>query len=217
MSFDEGESTVSNHPYDQKIKIMIIGESLVGKTALITKYTKNTFGGAYLTTVGIDFQDKFLNINGKEIKIELWDTAGQERFRNIAKNYFQSSDGFLLVYDLTKKSSFENLEFWNTQINLNAPKETKYILVGNKKDLENQREVQIEEGEDFAKKNNIKFFETSAKDGTNVINVFETLAKEIVNDVEQINTRSKRSSQVLKKKNATEEKKYMLLNNKKFN
>ena len=207
MSFDEGESTVSNHPYDQKIKIMVIGESLVGKTALITKYTKNTFGGAYLTTVGIDFQDKFLNINGKEIKIELWDTAGQERFRNIAKNYFQSSDGFLLVYDLTKKSSFEKLDFWNEQINLNAPKETKYILVGNKKDLENQREVQIEEGEDFAKKNNIKFYETSAKDGTNVINVFETLAKEIVNDVEQINTSSKRSSQVLKKKNATEEKK----------
>ena len=207
MSFDEGESTVSNHPYDQKIKIMVIGESLVGKTALITKYTKNTFGGAYLTTVGIDFQDKFLNINGKEIKIELWDTAGQERFRNIAKNYFQSSDGFLLVYDLTKKSSFEKLDFWNEQISLNAPKETKYILVGNKKDLEDQREVKIEEGEDFAKKNNIKFYETSAKDGTNVIDVFETLAKEIVNDVEQINTRSKRSSQVLKKKNATEEKK----------
>ena len=207
MSFDEGESTVSNHPYDQKIKIMVIGESLVGKTALITKYTKNTFGGAYLTTVGIDFQDKFLNINGKEIKIELWDTAGQERFRNIAKNYFQSSDGFLLVYDLTKKSSFEKLDFWNEQINLNAPKETKYILVENKKGLEDQREVQIEEGEDFAKKNNIKFYETSAKDGTNVIDVFETLAKEIVNDVEQINTRSKRSSQVLKKKNATEEKK----------
>ena len=207
MSFDEGESTVSNHPYDQKIKIMVIGESLVGKTALITKYTKNTFGGAYLTTVGIDFQDKFLNINGKEIKIELWDTAGQERFRNIAKNYFQSSDGFLLVYDLTKKSSFEKLDFWNEQISLNAPKETKYILVGNKKDLEDQREVKIEEGEDFAKKNNIKFYETSAKDGTNVINVFETLAKEIVNDVEQINTSSKRSSQVLKKKNATEEKK----------
>ena len=207
MSFDEGESTVSNHPYDQKIKIMVIGESLVGKTALITKYTKNTFGGAYLTTVGIDFQDKFLNINGKEIKIELWDTAGQERFRNIAKNYFQSSDGFLLVYDLNKKYSFEKLDFWNEQISLNAPKETKYILVGNKKDLEDQREVKIEEGEDFAKKNNIKFYETSAKDGTNVINVFETLAKEIVNDVEQINTRSKRSSQVLKKKNATEEKK----------
>ena len=71
MSFYEGESSVSNHPYDQKIKIMVIGESLVGKTALITKYTKNTFGGSYLTTVGIDFQDKFLNINGKEIKIEL--------------------------------------------------------------------------------------------------------------------------------------------------
>ena len=189
--------------YDEKIKLMVIGETRVGKTALIKKYTKDTFGGAYLTTVGIDFQEKIINVEDKVVKLQIWDTAGQERFRNIAKNYFQSSDGFLLVYDLTKKSSFEKLDFWNEQISLNAPKETKYILVGNKKDLENQREVQIEEGEDFAKKNNIKFFETSAKDGTNVIDVFETLAKEIVNDVEQINTRSKRSSQVLKKKNTT--------------
>ena len=207
MSFDEGESTVSNHPYDQKIKIMVIGESLVGKTALITKYTKNKFGGAYLTTVGIDFQDKFLNINGKEIKIELWDTAGQERFRNIAKNYFQSSDGFLLVYDITKKSSFEKLDFWNEQINLNAPKNTKYILIGNKIDLEKEREVQKVDGENFAQKNNIQFYETSAKDGTNVNYVFELLAKEIINNGENISTRNKRSSQVLKKKNTKDEKK----------
>ena len=205
MSYDEEESTANQ--YDQKIKIMIIGESLVGKTALITKYTKNIFGGTYLMTVGIDFQDKFININGKKIRIEIWDTAGQERFRNIAKNYFQSSDGFLLVYDITKKSSFEKLDFWNEQINLNAPKNTKYILIGNKKDLNNEREVSKEDGDNFANKNNIQFYETSAKDGTNVNYVFELLAKEIINNGENTSTRSKRSSQVLKKKNSKDDKK----------
>ena len=103
------EDSISSESYDQKIKIMIIGESLVGKTALITRYTNNSFSGSYLTTVGIDFQTKIININDKAIKVELWDTAGQERFRNIAKNYFQSSDGFLIVYDITNKSSFEKL------------------------------------------------------------------------------------------------------------
>ena len=205
MSYEEEES-ISNM-YDQKIKIMVIGEELVGKTALITKYTKNIFGGAYLSTVGIDFQDKFLNINGKDIRIEIWDTAGQERFRNIAKNYFQSSNGFLLVYDITKKSSFEKLDFWNEQINLNAPKNTKYILIGNKINLENEREVQKIDGENFAKNNNIQFYETSAKDGTNVNYVFELLAKEIVNNGENNSTKSRRSSQVLKKKNTKVEKK----------
>ena len=202
------EDSISNESsYDQKIKIMIIGESLVGKTALITRYTSNIFSGTYLTTVGIDFQTKFLNINDKTIKVELWDTAGQERFRNIAKNYFQSSDGFLIVYDITSKTSFEKLAFWNEQVNLNAPENTKYIIVGNKKDLEEKREVKIEEGENFAKENKAKFYETSAKDGTNVNEVFELLAKEIIEDSEKLQIKNKRSSQVLKKKNTVAEKK----------
>ena len=202
------EDSISNESsYDQKIKIMIIGESLVGKTALITRYTSNIFSGTYLTTVGIDFQTKFLNINDKTIKVELWDTAGQERFRNIAKNYFQSSDGFLIVYDITSKTSFEKLAFWNEQVNLNAPEKTKYIIVGNKKDLEEKREVNTEEGENFAKENKAKFYETSAKDGTNVNEVFELLAKEIIEDAEKLQMRNKGSSQVLKKKNTVAEKK----------
>ena len=201
------EDSISNESYDQKIKIMVIGESLVGKTALITRYTNNSFSGTYLTTVGIDFQTKLLNINDKTIKVELWDTAGQERFRNIAKNYFQSSDGFLIVYDITSKSSFEKLSFWNEQVNLNAPENTKYIIVGNKKDLEEKREVKIEEGENFAKENKVKFYETSAKDGSNVNEVFELLAKEIVADYEKLQVKNKRSSQILKKKNTVAEKK----------
>ena len=201
------EDSISNESYDQKIKIMVIGESLVGKTALITRYTNNSFSGTYLTTVGIDFQTKLLNINDKTIKVELWDTAGQERFRNIAKNYFQSSDGFLIVYDITSKSSFEKLSFWNEQVNLNAPENTKYIIVGNKKDLEEKREVKIEEGENFVKENKVKFYETSAKDGSNVNEVFELLAKEIVADSEKLQVKNNRSSQILKKKNTVAEKK----------
>ena len=206
MSFDE-EDSVANEPYDSKIKVMIIGESLVGKTALITKYTKNTFGGTYLTTIGIDFQNKFVNVNDKKIKVEIWDTAGQERFRNIAKNYFQSSDGFLLVYDTTSHSSYEKLDYWNEQIKLNAPENTKYILVGNKTDPKDKREVTTEEGEKFAKDNGVKFFETSAKDGTNVNEAFELLATEIASDVEKISIKNKRSSQILKRKNTKIEKK----------
>ena len=201
------EDSISNESYDQKIKIMIIGESLVGKTALITRYTNNSFSGTYLTTVGIDFQTKLININDKTIKVELWDTAGQERFRNIAKNYFQSSDGFLIVYDITSKDSFEKLSFWNEQVNLNAPEKTKYIIVGNKKDLEEKREVKTEEGANFAKENNVQFYETSAKDGTNVNEVFELLAKEIVADTERLQAKNKRSSQILKKRNTVVEKK----------
>ena len=206
MSFDE-EDSVASEAYEQKIKIMIIGESLVGKTALITKYTKDRFDGSYLSTIGIDFQNKFVNVNDKKIKVEIWDTAGQERFRNIAKNYFQSSDGILLVYDTTSHSSFEKLNYWNLQIQLNAPENTKYILVGNKIDLKEKREVTKEEGEKFAEDNKIQFFETSAKDGTNVNEAFELLTKEIVSDTEKLSNKNKRSSQILKKKNTKVEKK----------
>ena len=155
MSDNEEESD----PYDQKIKIMILGETLVGKTALITRYTKNSFAGTYLTTVGIDFQYKSLNINDKKIKVEIWDTAGQERFRNIAKNYFQSSHGFLLVYDISNRESFNKLNFWNEQITANAPENTKVIIVGNKNDLEEERQVKKEEGENFANNNKVHFYE----------------------------------------------------------
>ena len=202
---DNDDDSISDS-YDQKIKIMILGETLVGKTAIITRYTKKVFGENYLTTVGIDFQNKQLNINGKKINVEIWDTAGQERFRNIAKTYFQSSDGFLLVYDITSKDSFNKLNDWYDQIKLSAPENSKCIIAGNKSDLEEKRQVKKEEGEKFASDNNLKFYETSAKDDKNINIVFELLSNEIVNDEKTIK-RNKRSSQVLKKKNAKVEKK----------
>ena len=203
----EEEDSISSETYDKKIKIMIVGETLVGKTSLIRRYTKNKFGRDYLATIGIDFQYKFLDINNKKIKVELWDTAGQERFKSIAKNYFQSSDGLLIVYDITDKKTFEKLDDWFEQIKENAPENSKLVLVGNKSDLGGKREIPIEEGQKFSEKNKVKFFETSAKDGTNVNSVFEMLTNDIINDEGGFATRNKRSSQVLKKKNMTAEKK----------
>ena len=166
--------------YDLKFKIIVIGESRVGKTSLIKRYTKDQFGGVYLTTVGIDFQNKTIEIEDKKVKLQVWDTAGQERFRNVAKNYFQSSNGFLLVFDITDKESFQKLnDFWMDQLNMHAPKKAKSVLVGNKSDLAGQRQVSIEDAEEFAKDNNLKYYEVSAKEGTKVVELFFYLANEI--------------------------------------
>ena len=168
--------------FDVKYKIMVLGESKVGKTSLIKRYTKDQFGGVYLTTVGMDFQDKIIEIEDKKVRLQVWDTAGQERFRNVTKSYFQSSQGLLVVYDITDKDSFENINFWMENIKKNAPENVKLILVGNKCDLANERKVTIEDGENKARNYNIKFFESSAKDGTNVNELFFYLANEIYQD-----------------------------------
>ena len=168
--------------FDVKYKIMVLGESKVGKTSLIKRYTKDQFGGVYLTTVGMDFQDKIIEIEDKKVRLQIWDTAGQERFRNVTKSYFQSSQGLVLVYDITDRESFEKLNFWVDNIKNNAPENAKFILVGNKCDLANERKVSYEEGENYAKNLNIKFFEASARDGTNVNELFFYLANEIYQD-----------------------------------
>ena len=173
---EEGDSSY----YDLKFKMIVLGESRVGKTSLIKRYTKDQFGGVYLTTVGIDFQNKTIEIEDKKVKLQVWDTAGQERFRNVAKNYFQSSNGFLLVFDITDKESFQKLkDFWIEQLKMNAPEKAKSVLVGNKSDLAGQRQVSIEDAEEFAKNNNLKYYEVSAKEGTKVVELFFYLANEI--------------------------------------
>ena len=177
--------SISGHEaryFDVKYKIMVLGESKVDKTQLIKRYTKDQFGGVYLTTVGMDFQDKIIEIEDKKVRLQIWDTAGQERFRNVTKSYFQSSQGLVLVYDITDRESFEKLNFWVDNIKNNAPENAKFILVGNKCDLANERKVSYEEGENYAKNLNIKFFEASARDGTNVNELFFYLANEIYQD-----------------------------------
>ena len=193
--------------YDSKLKLMIIGETKVGKTALITRYTKNTFTGTYLTTIGIDFQVKYVPFEDKRVRLQIWDTAGQERFRNIAKSYFHSSDGFIIVYDIASKDSFEKLNFWIEQIKLNAPENTICILVGNKSDLETERQIKKEQGEKLSEQIGMKFFEVSAKDGTNVEEAFQVLVNEIMNFAKKNGTENKRTSQVLSSKKTLKEKK----------
>ena len=197
MDDDDDTFGSQDDNYDVKLKIMVIGESKTGKTSLISRYCNNEFsGGAYLSTIGIDFQIKDLNIKKKKIRVQIWDTAGQERYRNIAKNYFQSSDGFIIVYDISDTESFEKLDYWIEQIKTNAQECIKMILFGNKCDLINERKISREEGEEYAKNKNIKFFEVSAKDGTNVQNAFETFINEILVSFLDDNCK-KRKSKVL--------------------
>ena len=194
----ERESIGEEEYFDEKIKLMIIGETRTGKTSLISRYCKNEFsGGAYLSTIGIDFQIKNLEMNSKKIRLQIWDTAGQERFRNIAKNYYQSSDGFIVVYDITNNESFQTLDYWVEEIKSNSQELSRMILVGNKCDIEEGRQVKKEEGKEYAKKKELKFYEVSAKDGTNVNKAFDDLIKDILSTYSPTELSKKRASKML--------------------
>ena len=170
--------------FDIKLKIMVLGESMVGKTSLITRYTNDKFGGRYLCTVGIDFQKKKIEKNGKRVLLQIWDTAGQERFRNVTKNYFQASQGFILAYDINNKESFEKVQYWIEEIKSNAEEKIKCILIGTKCDLD-KREVSEEEGQNLGEQYGYKFLETSAKDNININETFETLVSEILDNFQE--------------------------------
>ena len=170
--------------FDIKLKIMVLGESMVGKTSLITRYTNDKFGGRYLCTVGIDFQKKKIEKDGKKVLLQIWDTAGQERFRNVTKNYFQASQGFILAYDLNNKESFEKVQYWVEEIKANAEEKIKCILIGTKCDLD-KREVSEEEGQNLGQQYGYKFLETSAKDNININETFETLVSEILDNFQE--------------------------------
>ena len=196
----ERESIGEEEYFDEKIKLMIIGETRTGKTSLISRYCKNEFsGGAYLSTIGIDFQIKNLEMNSKKIRLQIWDTAGQERFRNIAKNYYQSSDGFIVVYDITNNESFQTLDYWVEEIKSNSQELSRMILVGNKCDIEEGRQVKKEEGKEYAKKKELKFYEVSAKDGTNVNKAFDDLIKDILSTYSPSEVSKKRTSSTSRK------------------
>ena len=190
---------------DTKIKVMLLGESQTGKTSFIQRYVKNNFSLGYITTVGIDFQVKILTLNDKNIKLQIWDTAGQERFKNITKNYFQSSDGFIVAYDITSRNSFVNVSTWLKEITNNAPEDTKKILIGTKCDLTN-REVSTEEGQNLASENKMQFFETSAKNDINVKETFEAIALEIM-QIQENNESQSRNSLVIDRETAKESEK----------
>ena len=168
-------------PYEQLYKIIIIGDSGVGKSNILNRYLRNEFKQDSKSTVGVEFGSKQLKVCGTNIKLQIWDTAGQERYRSITSAYYKGSKGCFLVYDITSTQSFENIEKWYEEIIKTVDKDLSIILVGNKSDLENERQVTVEMGQDKAKNLNCPFFETSALNNTYIDTVFTTITEDIYN------------------------------------
>ena len=162
--------------------LVTLGDGQVGKTSLIFRYIDNTFSSNYLSTIGFDSKIKKMKLaNGEEIKVKIFDTAGQERFRSITKSYIKKANGILLVYDITEEESFKNVEKWYANLEDNGIVKIPVVLIGNKSDLINKREVSFEEGENLSKKFKIgnHFYETSSKTGDNVEIAINDLVQQI--------------------------------------
>ncbi|XP_028842064.1 ras-related protein Rab-26-like isoform X2 [Denticeps clupeoides] len=159
---------------------MLVGDSGVGKTCLLVRFKDGAFlAGSFISTVGIDFRNKVLNIDGVKVKLQIWDTAGQERFRSVTHAYYRDAHALLLLYDVTNKSSFENIQAWLTEIHEYAQKDVVVMLLGNKADATQQRVVKREDGEKLAKEFGVPFMESSARSGLNVELAFVAIAREL--------------------------------------
>jgi len=165
--------------YDLQIKLMMIGDQAVGKTALLVRYADDDFNEVLLPTIGIDFKIKTIDLKGKRVKLQIWDTAGQERFRTITQAYYRGAMGILLIYSVTDTKSWSNVRNWVRNIESNAPQTVNKILVGNKCDLSAQRQVSTQQGQQLAREYDIRFFETSARANVNVQEAFLTLATDV--------------------------------------
>jgi len=172
MSQGSGNSA----PYDMQIKLLMIGDSGVGKTCLLLRYANDSFSPTFITTIGIDFKIKNVDIQGTRIKLQIWDTAGQERFRTITTSYFRGAQGILLVYDVTDRRSFESIRNWISQIQQHADVHVNKILVGNKCDMVDEKVVSTAEGQKLASEFGIPFAEVSAKNDIKVDESFQSLA-----------------------------------------
>ena len=172
-------SISENEDDEIKFKILVLGDSSVGKTTLLLKYVDGYFPTLYVATIGVEFKTKKINVDGIDITLQIWDTAGQERFRSVTKSFLKGADGIIYVYDVTNKESFDNLKTW-----INTAEESitdfKKIIIGNKIDIEDKKKVSTEMLEKFCEKQNLKGLETSAKNGTNVNEMFELLTKMII-------------------------------------
>jgi len=169
----------SEDDYDYLFKIVLIGDSGVGKSNLLTRFTRNEFNLESKTTIGVEFATKTMSAEGKVIKAQIWDTAGQERYRAITSAYYRGAVGALLMYDITKYQTFANVEKWFEELKNNAEPSIVVMLVGNKSDLKPLRAVSQEEATAFAEKHGIAFIETSALDSSNVELAFHKVITEI--------------------------------------
>ncbi|KAK0418433.1 hypothetical protein QR680_013553 [Steinernema hermaphroditum] len=162
--------------YDHLFKLLIIGDSGVGKSSLLLRFADNTFSPNYITTIGVDFKIRTITIDGQKVKLQIWDTAGQERFRTITSTYYRGTHGVIVVYEVTSGDSFSNVKRWLHEIDTNCDSVQK-VLVGNKADDPDRRVVTEADARRFADSMRIPFFETSAKENMNVEEMFNCITK----------------------------------------
>ena len=171
--------------FDYLFKYIIIGDAAVGKSNLLLRYSHGQFKPEYQLTIGVEFGAKNVQIKDKIYRIQIWDTAGQENFRSITRAYYKNSVCALVVYDISNRDSFNNINTWVEDCRNQSPKTIYMVLVGNKSDLNDRRQVTKEEGEELAEKHGMLFFETSAKTGENVEEIFFQSANEIAKKIEE--------------------------------
>ncbi|OMH80557.1 Ras-related protein Rab-1A [Zancudomyces culisetae] len=172
-----------NPEYDYLFKLLLIGDSGVGKSCLLLRFADDTYTESYISTIGVDFKIRTIELDGKTVKLQIWDTAGQERFRTITSSYYRGAHGIIVVYDVTDADSFKNVGLWLNEIERYASEGVNKLLVGNKCDLSDQRVVDFTQAKEFADAKGIPVLETSAKDSTNVEQAFLAMAKQIKNRV----------------------------------
>jgi len=177
--------------YDYLFKLVLIGDSGVGKSCLLLRFADDSFTDSYISTIGVDFRFRTVNIENKTVKLQIWDTAGQERFRTITSAYYRGAHGIIMVYDVTNYESFEHVEEWLNEVNRHASESTLKLLVGNKADLNDDKKVDTDEAKKFADGLSISFLETSAKNATNVEAAFLTMAKQLIEAKELIGNNPK--------------------------
>ena len=170
---------------DYKLKVVVVGDSGVGKTNLIKRFIVNIYNPNTKATVGVEFISKSYKINDQVFKIEIWDTAGQERYKSITAAYYKGAKGALIVYDITQKDSFENINKWMSEVRDKSSKDLKIMIVGNKTDLVNERQVSTEEALEKAKELGSPVMEASALDGSNVKDAFYDLLKEMYKEIKK--------------------------------
>ncbi|CAO3637802.1 unnamed protein product [Cunninghamella blakesleeana] len=168
-----------NPEYDYLFKLLLIGDSGVGKSCLLLRFADDTYTESYISTIGVDFKIRTIELEGKTVKLQIWDTAGQERFRTITSSYYRGAHGIIVVYDVTDQDSFNNVKQWLNEIERYAAEGVNKLLVGNKSDLTDKKVVETEQAKELSESLKIPFLETSAKDSTNVEQAFLTMAKQI--------------------------------------
>jgi len=167
--------------YDYLLKFVMVGDGGVGKSSIIIRFIDDVFSVGNVATIGVEFKVCTLDVTGgKTVKLNVWDTAGQERYRAITKTYYRGTQGIVVVYDITNRKSYEGVPYWFNQVNKEADLNSVKLLIGNKSDLTDQRQVPTEEAEKFADEHGVTFLETSAKDAVNIEAAFRTLSEQCI-------------------------------------